>query len=72
METVSGLLATLLIQVLLKQQGKKLLYKSLHKLQFKEITQIWQRQDVCTFKKWFSVLVVTAVSDDPNCRLLLT
>ncbi len=41
-------------------------------MQFKEITQIWQRQNVCTFKKGFSVLVVTAVSDDPNCRLLLT
>ncbi len=46
--------------------------KSLHKLQFKEITQIWQWQDVCTFEKGFSVLVVTAVRDDPNCHLLLT
>ncbi len=41
-------------------------------MQFKEITQIWQRQDVFTFKKGFSVLIVTAVSDDPNCRLLLS
>jgi hypothetical protein len=56
---------------IIKGAGKKSLDKSLHKLQFKEITQIWQRQDVCTFKKGFSVLVVRAV-DDPNCRLLLT